>query len=160
MRSLISTFSLFVALVATLNPSVLAGVDSARPNVLLIVADDLSFGDRGISGAITQTPNIDRLAKQGLLFTRFHASPVCSVTRSMLLTGNNPIEVGLAAFDYAIYPPAQGKPGYEAYLTRTTTTVADQLKVLENCGHFSYQDRADEFAAMVLDWVNGGYKAV
>ncbi len=35
-----------------------------------------------------------------------------------------------------------------------------QLKVFENCGHFSYQDRADEFAAMVLDWVNGGYKAV
>jgi pimeloyl-ACP methyl ester carboxylesterase len=35
-----------------------------------------------------------------------------------------------------------------------------KLKVFENCGHFSYQDRADEFAAMVLDWVNGGYRTI
>jgi len=99
-----------------------------RPNVLLVVADDAAFGDFGFTGAVTRTPNIDRLAQQGITFTRFHASPVCSVTRGMLLTGNNPVEVGLAAFDYTLYPPAEGKPGYEAYLTRTTATIAELLR--------------------------------
>ena len=98
------------------------------PNILLIVGDDIGFGDLGISGSVTKTPNLDRLAQQGVTFTSFHASPVCSVTRAMLLTGNDPIDVGLGAFDYALYPPAKGKPGYESYLTRTTATIAELLK--------------------------------
>ncbi|HID31291.1 MAG TPA: arylsulfatase, partial [Desulfobacterales bacterium] len=92
-----------------------AQTDSARPNILLIVGDDIGFGDLGISGSVTRTPNLDTLAQQGMFFTNFHVSPVCSVSRAMMLTGCDPIEVGLAAFDYAIYPPARGKSGYEAY---------------------------------------------
>ena len=99
-----------------------------RPNILLIVGDDIGFGDLGISGSVTNTPTLERLAKHGLTFTRFHASPVCSVTRAMLLTGNDPIDIGLAAFDYAVYPPAKGKPGYETYLTPTTATIAELLR--------------------------------
>ena len=68
--------------------------DSAGPNILLIVGDDIGFGDLGISGSVTRTPNLDTLAQQGTFFTNFHVSPVCSVTRSMLLTGNDPIEMG------------------------------------------------------------------
>ncbi len=101
---------------------------SQPPNILLIVGDDIGFGDLGMSGSVTKTPNLDRLAKQGVMFTSFHASPVCSVTRAMLLTGNDPIDVGLGAFDYALYPPAEGKPGYESYLTRTTATIAELLR--------------------------------
>lgn len=108
---------------------------TARTNVLLIVGDDIGFGDLGISGAITKTPNLDRLAQRGVTFTSFHASPVCSVTRAMALTGNNPIEVGLGAFDYALYPPAEGKTGYEAYLTRTTATIAE---LLQDAGYRTY----------------------
>ena len=74
---------------------------------------------------VPHEPRPGHLASQGLTFTRFHASPVCSVTRAMLLTGNDPIQVGLGAFDYAVYPPARGRPGYEAYLTRNTATIAD-----------------------------------
>jgi arylsulfatase len=135
MRSLLFTTLLSLALLASLNPPALAGDEVSKPNVLLIVADDLSFGDLGTSGAITRTPNIDRLAENGLMFTRFHASPVCSVTRSMLLTGNYPVEVGLGAFDYALYPPAEGKPGYESYLTRTTATIAE---LLQDAGYNTY----------------------
>jgi arylsulfatase len=112
-----------------------AKTDSARPNILLIVGDDIGFGDLGFSGSVTRTPNIDNLAQQGTLFTNFHVSPVCSVTRSMLLTGNDPIEVGLAAFDYTVYPPSQGKPGYEAHLTRNTATVAE---ILQDAGYRTY----------------------
>ena len=109
--------------------------DTARPNILLVVGDDIGFGDLGISGAITKTPNLDRLAERGVMFTSFHASPVCSVTRAMVLTGNNPIEVGLGAFDYALYPPAEGRLGYEAYLTRTTATIAE---LLQDAGYRTY----------------------
>jgi arylsulfatase len=112
-----------------------AQTDSARPNILLIVGDDIGFGDLGISGSVSRTPNIDRLAQQGVYFTNFHVSPVCSVTRSMLLTGCDPIEVGLAAFDYTVYPPSRGKPGYEAHLTRNTATVAE---VLQDAGYRTY----------------------
>jgi arylsulfatase len=118
-------------------PAAAAGAqtESARPNILLIVGDDIGFGDLGISGSVTRTPNLDTLAQQGTFFTNFHVSPVCSVTRSMLLTGNDPIEVGLAAFDYTLYPPAEGKPGYEAHLTRNTATVAE---ILQDAGYRTY----------------------
>lgn len=90
-----------------------AETKTKRPNILLLVGDDIGFGDLGISGSVTKTPNLDRLAKQGTMFTNFHVAPVCSVSRSMMLTGNDPIEIGLPSFDYSIYPPARGKPGYE-----------------------------------------------
>jgi len=109
--------------------------DSPGPNILLIVGDDIGFGDLGISGSVTRTPNLDAIAQQGTFFTNFHVSPVCSVTRSMLLTGNDPIEVGLAAFDYTIYPPTEGMPGYEAHLTRNTATVAE---LLQDAGYRTY----------------------
>jgi hypothetical protein len=90
-------------------PDVAASDPAATgPNILFIVGDDIGFGDLGISGAVTRTPTLDSLAQQGTFFTNFHVSPVCSVTRSMMLTGNDPIEIGLAAFDYTVYPPVRG----------------------------------------------------
>lgn len=112
------------------------GQAKEKPNILFLVGDDIGFGDLGISGSITKTPNLDHLAKQGTFFTNFHVSPVCSVTRSMLLTGNNPIEVGLGAFDYAIYPPSKGKPGYEGYLKRNAAMISE---ILQDAGYHTSQ---------------------
>lgn len=124
------TIILFFAMQVT------ASAETAKkPNILLLVGDDIGFGDLGISGSVTRTPNLDRLAQQGTFFTNFHVSPVCSVTRSMLLTGNDSIDMGLGAFDYAVYPPARGMPGYEAHLTRNAATISE---ILQDAGYNTY----------------------
>lgn len=99
----------------------------SKPNILLLVGDDIAFGDLGAYGSEISTPNMNRLADAGVRFTNFHASPVCSVTRSMLMTGCNNIEIGLGAFDYSFYPPTKGKPGYEGYLTKNAVTISELL---------------------------------
>ena len=60
-----------------------------RPNILLIVADDLGYTDLGAFGGEIRTPNLDALASEGLSFTQFHTAPQCAPTRAMLLSGNN-----------------------------------------------------------------------
>ena len=58
-----------------------------RPNILLIIGDDMGFSDVGAFGSEVATPNIDALANEGLRFTNFHVGATCSPTRSLLLTG-------------------------------------------------------------------------
>ncbi|HET6362072.1 MAG TPA: sulfatase-like hydrolase/transferase [Gemmatimonadota bacterium] len=60
-----------------------------RPNILLIVADDLGYADLGVFGSDIRTPRIDALAAEGVILTQFHTAPLCAPTRAMLLTGNN-----------------------------------------------------------------------
>ena len=98
-----------------------------KPNILLLVADDTAFGDIGAYGSEVHTPNMNEIANAGIRFTNFHVSPVCSVTRSMLFTGNDNIEVGLGSFDYSVYPPTRGKKGYEGYLTKDAVTISELL---------------------------------
>ncbi|MDX2267350.1 MAG: sulfatase [Bryobacter sp.] len=67
-----------------------------QPNVVLIFADDLGYGDLGCFGGTIRTPNLDRMAKQGMRFTRWlSANPVCSPSRASLLTGRYPTRVGV-----------------------------------------------------------------
>jgi len=135
MQRILPTIVIAFIVSGVLSPEIVQAQED-RPNILLIVGDDIGFGDLGISGSVTRTPNLDRLAERGTFFTNFHVSPVCSVTRSMLLTGNDPIEIGLGAFDYAIYPPAAGKPGYEGYLTRNAAMISE---VLQDAGYHTCQ---------------------
>ncbi len=67
-----------------------------RPNILLIVADDLGYTDLGAYGGDIETPNIDSLAADGLLLTQFHTGPSCAITRAMLFSGNNNHVAGMA----------------------------------------------------------------
>ena len=67
-----------------------------RPNILLIVADDLGYADLGVYGSNIETPHIDELAAAGILFTQFHTAPLCEPTRAMLLSGNNNHVAGVA----------------------------------------------------------------
>jgi len=61
-----------------------------RPNIVLIMADDLGFSDLGCYGGEIQTPNLDRMASEGMQFTQFYNCAVCVTTRAALLTGLHP----------------------------------------------------------------------
>jgi arylsulfatase A-like enzyme len=102
--------------------------EKSRPNILLIVADDIGFSDIAAFGSEVQTPNLDSLAKDGKIFTNWHVLPTCSPTRSELLTGVDSHLNGLGTMYEAITPNQKGKPGYEAYLNDRVITIADILK--------------------------------
>lgn len=100
---------------------------SERPNFLLIVADDLGWSDLGAFGGEIRTPNLDALAYGGVRLTDMHAAPTCSPTRAMLMTGVDHHEVGLGSMAELLTPEQQGRPGYEGYLNRRATTLAESL---------------------------------
>ncbi len=65
-----------------------------RPNILIIMADDMGYGDLSITGGKTPTPNIDRILNEGVRFSNFMTNPVCSPTRGGLLTAQHPLKIG------------------------------------------------------------------
>ena len=105
-----------------------------RPNILLIVADDLGYADLGIYGSDIQTPNIDALAAQGMLFTQFHTAPLCSPTRAMLLSGNNNHVAGMAR---------QGRIGLldspvRGYENSLSDRIVPFPRLLQEAGYHTY----------------------
>src|SRR5580765_9005058 len=84
------------------------------PNVLLILLDDAGYGQTSTFGGPIPTPTLDSLARDGLRFTRFHVTALCSPTRAALLTGRNNHAVGMGS----IGEFAGGYPGYSATLPR------------------------------------------
>lgn len=105
-----------------------ASKQKKRPNILLIVADDMGYSDLGSYGGEIKTPVLDQLAQQGMRYTDFYVSPTCSVTRSMLLTGTDNHVAGLGNMGEAIAPNQVGKPGYEGVLNKRVASVAELLK--------------------------------
>ena len=83
-----------------------------RPNILLIVADDLGYSDIGCLGGEIATPTLDRLAKEGLVLTNFHVLPSCSPTRSVLMSGMDNHRAGLGTMGEFKTPEMEGHPGY------------------------------------------------
>lgn len=117
--------SLFITLLPF---STLADTASA-PNILFILADDLGYTDIGPYGGEIDTPNLDRLAASGLRLSNAYATPVCSSTRAVLLTGSDAHLVGLGKMQELPTPEHQrNKPGYEGYLTPGVATLADALR--------------------------------
>jgi len=100
-----------------------------RPNLLLIVADDLGYSDLGSYGGEINTPVLDDLARQGTRYTNFYVSPTCSVTRSMLLTGTDNHVAGLGNMGELNAPNQVGQPGYEGVLNKRVASVASLLRV-------------------------------
>jgi len=75
-----------------------------QPNIVILLADDLGFADLGFRGSDIETPHIDRLAREGLTLNRFYAMPICTPTRSALMTARDPMKLGSI---YAGFQPWQ-----------------------------------------------------
>lgn len=88
----------------------------ARPNIVLIVVDDMGFSDLSAFGSEIATPHIDALVTSGVQLTNFHASPACSPTRAMLMSGVDNHLAGLGTMAEVIAPEQVGVPGYEGVL--------------------------------------------
>ncbi len=112
----------------------LYGAAQERPNILLIVADDMGYTDLGAYGGEISTPNIDALADEGILFTQFHTAPVCAVTRAMLLSGNNNHVAGLGN-QYGFFEARRDLPGYEGHLSER---IAPLPRLLRDAGYHTY----------------------
>lgn len=102
--------------------------ENTRPNILLIVADDLGFTDLGCYGSEIRTPNIDALAKSGIRNTSFCTAPTCSPTRAMLLTGTTAHLSGLGTMAGDWSDNQKGQKGYEAYLNFDVVTFPKLLQ--------------------------------
>lgn len=111
-----------------------ASADS-RPNILLIVADDLGFSDLGAYGGEIHTPNIDQLAASGVQFTNFHVAATCSPTRSMLMTGVTNHLVGMGNMKEIMADNQKGQPGYETWLNDSVVTLPT---LLQDAGYNTY----------------------
>lgn len=96
--------------------------DESRPNILLLVADDLGYADLGSYGSDIRTPNLDALASEGLRFSRFHTAPLCAPTRAMLLSGNDNHVAGTGS--QLVSTDAWG---YEGPLTDRIATIPQVL---------------------------------
>jgi len=106
-----------------------------RPNILLIVADDLGRSDIGIYGGEIPTPNLNALAASGVQFTDFYAAPTCSPTRAMLLTGVDSHLAGLGNMGELTAPNQEGQPGYEGYLNERVVSLPE---LLADAGYNTY----------------------
>jgi arylsulfatase len=110
---------------------------AGKPNILIIVADDLGYSDIEPFGGNIQTPVLDQLAKEGLRFSNYHVQPTCSPTRSSLLTGNDNHVAGLGIMSELDYPALhnQNLPGYSGELSDQVVTIPE---VLRNNGYHTY----------------------
>ncbi len=106
-----------------------------RPNILYILADDLGYADLGVFGSEIPTPNLDALAKQGMLLTDFYAGMTCSPTRSMLMSGTDNHQAGLGVMGVPTRADQKGKPGYEGYLNFRIASLAE---LMTDAGYNTY----------------------
>jgi arylsulfatase A-like enzyme len=104
--------------------------DSARPNIVLILVDDLGYSDLGCYGGEIETPNIDRLAQNGVRMTQLYNSARCCPTRASLMTGLYPHQTGVG-----FMTADNGKPGYRGFLNDRCVTTAS---LLQTAGYKTY----------------------
>ena len=101
------------------------------PNVIIFLLDDVGFAQVGSFGGLIETPNIDRLAENGLRYNNFHTTALCSPSRATLMAGRFPHSIGLGSHALT----AMGFPGYNAIVPETAKSVASYL---QEAGYVNY----------------------
>ena len=109
--------------------------EETRPNILLIVADDLGYSDLASFGGEISTPNLDELAAGGIKMSNFYAASACSPTRTMLLGGADSHVGGMGTMYNDQAPNQLGQPGYEGYMNMDVVTVSS---LLQDAGYHTY----------------------
>ena len=97
--------------------------DDSRPNIIIILADDMGYSDLGCFGSEISTPNLDALASSGLRFSQMYNSARCCPSRAALLTGVHPHQAGVGHMVADL-----GQPEYQGYLRDNVVTIAEALK--------------------------------
>ena len=108
---------------------------SQRPNIVLVLADDLGFSDLGSYGSEISTPNLDAIAKEGLRFSNYHTAANCAPARAMLLTGVDAHLAGVPNIPEMLPPELQQYEHYQGVLGDNVVTVAT---LLEDAGYHTY----------------------
>jgi arylsulfatase len=136
-----------------------------RPNILLIVADDLGYSDIGAFGGEISTPVLDRLAAEGLRFSNYHVLPTCSPTRAALLSGNDNHVAGMGVMGEFRYPEIADLPGYAGHLADQVATIPEILRAagyhtyMAGKWHLGEEDEQSPFARgfeQTFTMMNGG----
>lgn len=120
MRPLLTT----VIILATLTPT----AHAARPNVLIVLLDDLGYSDLGCYGGEIPTPHIDKLAANGARFTQMYNSARCCPSRAALMTGLHPHLAGIGSFTFRNSQEARKGPAFRGSLNDQCVTLAEVLK--------------------------------
>jgi len=100
-----------------------SGQTPARPNIVLIMVDDMGFSDIGCYGSEIPTPNLDRLARGGIAFSQMYNCARCCPTRASILTGLYPHQAGVGGMTHDF-----GRPAYQGYLNDSCVTLAEALR--------------------------------
>ena len=119
-----------------------------RPNIIVMMVDDMGFSDIGCYGGEIQTPHIDALARGGLQFTQFYNTGRCCPTRASLLTGLHPHQTGIGHMtETPAGPSPMSDHPYQGYLNEQCVTLAEVLKkagystLMTGKWHLGYHDK-------------------
>ena len=129
------------------NTFAVADPKNERPNIIIILVDDMGFSDIGCYGGEIETPNLDALADNGLRFTQFYNSGRCCPTRASLLTGLQPHQVGIGHMTESPNKPLGFEGPYQGYLNEKCVTIAQVLKstgyhtLMTGKWHLGYADK-------------------
>ena len=127
-KSLLISCALLLVLQVAYGQAAIPQTEARRPNIVIILADDMGYSDMGMFGSEIKTPNMDGLASNGVRFTNFYTHASCSPSRSMMLSGVDTHLNGLGNMNEWTAPNQEGKDGYEGDLNNRVVTIPQLLK--------------------------------
>nr|WP_303921257.1 sulfatase-like hydrolase/transferase [Draconibacterium sediminis] len=141
MKNWYSHTIVLLAIVAVGSFGAFAGNETtSKPNIIIILADDLGYADVGFHGSDIKTPHIDRIASEGVVLEQYYACPMCSPTRAGLMTGRYPIRFGLMR---AVVPPQRvfGMPPEETTIAEMLSEAGYKYRGITGKWHLGHQEK-------------------